>query len=386
MSQERIVNKLTNNDPTIGSVGATTETAESSGAATIDHDRLFKLLIVMFFREFLELFLPEVAAYTDFSTLTPLDKETFSNMSGDNNDSHKTSERKRESDIVMQVRCNQQGQTSLAAQPETKYARKQGRAKRIAEATFAIHIENQATNRANFPRRMFNYFSRLMQRYNMDIYPVAILSFDSPRRPMPRHYRVRFPNEEVLNFEYDVIQLNRLDWRNYLNQPNPVASALMAKMQIAPEDRPLVKAHCTAMIFGLKLEEEQKQLITGFVETYLPLDANEKQVFESELERLVPTPAKENVMKVLNSWQKEGLEQGRREGLLEGELRGQRELALRQLTRKLGLMVRSFIDLVRTKYILYVVQIATIEPICGSKAFRLKMAVRQFTFLPIYCC
>ena len=49
-------------------------------------------------------------------------------------------------------------------------------------------------------------------------------------------------------------------------------------------------------------------------------------------------------------------------------------------------MVRSFIELVRTKYILYVVQIATIEPVCGSKAFRLKMAVRQFTFLPIYCC
>jgi len=44
----------------------------------------------------------------------------------------------------------------------------------------------------------------------------------------------------VLDFSFQAIQLNRLNWRDYLRQANPVASALMAKMNIASADRPRV--------------------------------------------------------------------------------------------------------------------------------------------------
>gem|GEM_PF-2864600 len=37
------------------------------------------------------------------------------------------------------------------------------------------------------------------------------------------------------------MQLNRLNWRDYLNYPDPVACALMAKMQIAHEYRTQVR-------------------------------------------------------------------------------------------------------------------------------------------------
>ena len=53
---------------------------------------------------------------------------------------------------------------------------------------------------------------------------------------------INFPDFKVLEFNYQVIQLNRLNWRDFLDKPNPVASALMAKMDIAPKDRPKVKA------------------------------------------------------------------------------------------------------------------------------------------------
>lgn len=91
-----------------------------------------------------------------------------------------------------------------------------------------------------------------------------MLSFSSSRRAAPQRYQVSFPNKQLLNFEYDIIQLNRLGWHDYLNRPNPVASALIAKMRIAPEDKPLVKAQCTAMLFGLQLDEEQRRFMTGF--------------------------------------------------------------------------------------------------------------------------
>jgi hypothetical protein len=46
----------------------------------IDHDRLFKELLTTFFWEFLDLFFPDVAAYTDRASLEFLDKEVFTDI------------------------------------------------------------------------------------------------------------------------------------------------------------------------------------------------------------------------------------------------------------------------------------------------------------------
>jgi hypothetical protein len=171
---------------------------------TINHDRLFKELLTIFFREFIELFLPQVAAYTDFSSLTALD----------------------------------------------------------------------------------------------------------------------------LDFNFTVIQLNQLDWHDFLNKPNPVASALMAKMKIAPKDRVRVKLECLRMLTGLELNPAQTQVVYGFVNTYLQLDAIQKQEFEVEVSKLTSEVEKEQIMQVINEWTAAGIEQG----IEQGELK----LVLRQLQRKLG--------------------------------------------------
>ncbi len=57
-----------------------------------------------------------------------------------------------------------------------------------------------------------------------------------------------FPDLEVLRFRYAVVQLNQLDWRQYLALKNPVAAALMAKMEIAPSDRARVRLECLRML------------------------------------------------------------------------------------------------------------------------------------------
>ena len=35
-------------------------------------------------------------------------------------------------------------------------------------------------------------------------------------------------------FNYEIVQLNQLNWRDFSEQKNPIAAALMAKMEIAP--------------------------------------------------------------------------------------------------------------------------------------------------------
>ncbi|MGG6263516.1 Rpn family recombination-promoting nuclease/putative transposase [Leptolyngbya sp. AN03gr2] len=183
------------------------------------------------------------------------------------------------------------------------------------DAAILIHIEAQASAEANFTRRMFFYFARLYQKYLQRVYPIVVFSFDDPYREEPHHHIVEFPNLKVLEFNFASVQLNRLNWRDFLNQPNPVAAALMSKMRIAVEDRPRVKAECLRVLATLRLDPARIRLISGFVDTYLKLNAQEQQAFQSEIARIEPVE-REEIMEIVTSWMQEGIEQGKREGEL----------------------------------------------------------------------
>lgn len=195
---------------------------------------------------------------------------------------------------------------------------------------FLLHIEAQSYVEQDFTRRMFLYFARLHQKYLQRIYPIVVFSFDEPQREEPYIYTIEFPNRKVLEFSFESIQLNRLNWRDYLNQRNPVAAALMAKMKIAPGDRPKVKAECLRLLATLRLDPARTRLISGFVDTYLRLNTQESEVFQEELGRLEETE-REGIMQITTSWAEEA----------------ERSLILRQLARRVGELpehVRSQID------------------------------------------
>jgi hypothetical protein len=170
-----------------------------------DHDRLFKELLTTFFWDFLEIFVPSAAEYIERESIVFLDKEVFTDI---------TSGERHEVDLL--ARCRFKGKDSF----------------------FLLHGEHQAQSQGEFNRRMFGYFARLTESFALPVYPIALFSFEEPRRAEPDEFRIDFPDLEVLRFRYVTIQLNRLDWRAYLDRDNPVASALMARMHIDPADRP----------------------------------------------------------------------------------------------------------------------------------------------------
>jgi hypothetical protein len=100
----------------------------------MDHDRLFKELLTNFFAEFVQAFLPDVAAYVDTTSLECLDNEVFTDI---------TAGETHEVDVVVKVRFRGQ------------------------EAFFLIHVENQSSPQAGFPKRMFLYFARLHEKYDL---------------------------------------------------------------------------------------------------------------------------------------------------------------------------------------------------------------------------
>jgi hypothetical protein len=261
-----------------------------SRTQTIDHDGLFKELIETFFWEFLELFLPQVLDYVEPDEVTFLRQEIYSSIG---------SEEKRIIDLLAQVKFRGQG------------------------SYFLFHLEPQASVQAEFERRMFCYFARLHEKYNLPIYPVVIFSYDSPRKAAESQYQVAFPDFQVLRFNFHTIQLNRLNWRDYLSRPNPVASALMAKMQIAKADRPKVKIECLRMLATLKLDPGRTEFIAKFVDTYLRLNQEEEHQFAEELGRLEGVE-QETIMQTMTSWEEKGYRSG------------ETDLVLRLLKRKVG--------------------------------------------------
>jgi len=270
--------------------------------AALDHDALFKLVLTAFFREFIDLVAPDLAAALDPAPPVFLDKESFADLFDPD---------RREADLVAQVRLRQHS------------------------ATLLIHLEHQAQADAALDRRMFRYFARLYDRYDQPIYPIALCSYPRSRHPAADRHEVRAAQRTVLTFQYQVVQLNRMDWRAYLTTSNPAAMALMARMRVAPEDRWRVKAACLRLLAGAPLSGAQRRLIGQFVDIYLPLNAREEQALAAEVARL-PGAAKEVVMELITSWERKGRAEGLREGRAEGLREGQRLVVERMLTRRFG--------------------------------------------------
>jgi len=276
---------------------------------TIHHDRLFKELITTFFDEFVELFLPEINQWLEPGSIVFLDKEIFTDIL--EGESH-------EADLIA-----------------TGHFRGE-------QTCFLIHIEAQSSRQGHFARRMFKYFARLHEQHGWPVYPVAVLSYDLPRTPEPDHYIIDFPDRQVMDFHFRTVQLNRLDWRDYLQSHNPVASALMAKMAIDATDRVRVKAECLRLLVTLKLDPARSRFISGFIDTYLRLEREEIQLFEHWLKTEISLNEQEMIMELTTSWKEEGLQlglqQGLQEGLQQGLHQGESTALKRLLTRRFKIL------------------------------------------------
>ena len=287
---DKIQNIVTNKHPV-------NPNSDKNMTESIDHDRLFKELISTFFIEFIELFFPQVLKYLDTNSVTLLDKELFTDV---------TTGDKHEADLVAKVK--------FLGKP----------------FYFLVHIEAESGAKSKFNKRLFNYFAKLHQKFDLPVYPIVIFSYDVPKKVAVNNYEINFPDLEVLKFNYQVVQLNRLNWRDFLNSQNPVASALMSKMNIEPADRPKVKAECLRLLVTLKLNPAKMQLISGFIDTYLRLNKIEEQIFEAEVSSFIPKE-KEKVMQIVTSWMEQGIEQG-----IERGIEREKKLILRQINRKFG--------------------------------------------------
>ncbi|HEX4949361.1 MAG TPA: DUF4351 domain-containing protein [Blastocatellia bacterium] len=268
----------------------------------MDHDNLFKELLRECFTDFLELFLPEVMQYLDTSSIEFVEQERKSEI---------TRLQKRAVDLLVKARFK--GRMTY----------------------FLIHVEAQAHKKGWSGKRMFFYFAVQTYEHDLPVYPIALLTWDKPQTPDTGQFKVEFPDRRVLEFNYAVIQLNQLNWRDYLRRDNLAASALMAKMGVKPEERGKVMLACLRMIARLNPTPKKLRAIQRFITAYLPLDEMQGEVVREETAKLEPKERK-TVMEYMNIWERDGMKKGKIEGKIEGQIEATREKTLKLLRRQIG--------------------------------------------------
>ena len=257
----------------------------------IDHDGLFKKLIQNFFLEFIELFFPDISDVLDKDSITFLPQEILTDV------------RKGEKKIIdVLVQAKYKNETTL----------------------FIIHIEHQSYIQKDFSERMFLYFADLFKIYGIPIIPIVIFSHDAPLTIQPASFNISARGKSVMQFDYEVVQLNQLDWQDFVNKQNPVASALMSKMHMDVAERPMVKLISLQVLASLGLNPAQVEQISVFIDTYLKLNTEEEEAFNGQIANIEPKQ-KEQVMEIVTSWMEKGLEQGKELGLQLGKELGKEE-------------------------------------------------------------
>jgi len=151
---------------------------------------------------------------------------------------------------------------------------------------------------------MFRYFARFHDRYAVPIYPIVLCSYQTPKQLAPDRYIVGFPNFAVLDFRFRVIQSNQLRWRNFLQHPNPLATALLTRMRVAPRERLAVKAACLAHLIGLPISSKRRRMIRQFLDVYLPLQPPEERLLHEKLPELASPRQEEPMTGFVTSWER----------------------------------------------------------------------------------
>ena len=269
-------------------------------SVTVNHDALFKTLLKRpaIFKGFFDAFLPQVGEFIDFGSLEFVDKERIT-----------ADGRKRTGDLLAKT-CFR-GET----------------------AGFLIHFEHQAQPDPDLARRMLEYWLLDWREYDLPVYPIAVLSHKQSVAGLDAPLEIRFPNKRVLQFDYDVIDLPKMDAGSFVQMHNPAALALAARMKRNPQESVRLTRDFFVSLATTAIRRKDRQLVAGFFSRYQPLTTEQALQLENELGKVKPEAAREAVMNLTNPF----IELGKQRGMQQGEA----ELVLKLIARRLGTLSSS---------------------------------------------
>jgi hypothetical protein len=292
-----------------------------------DHDSPWKVLLQRYFPDFLEILFPDVHARIDWSRgFVCLDKELQAVVRG-------ARAGRRHVDMLMRVYLQDGSPQGIA-----------------------VHIEIQGTPDSGFSARMFLYYSRLWDRYQIPILSLAVLTDGNP------NFRPGVFEQETLGcgvrFQYLVVKL--LDWEvaerwdALWTTCNRIAPAILAtvldRTAKTPEERTQGKIRVLRNLRQRGFErqdiDELYRLIDWILHLPKPQEGEVMRVLEDEKEEgtvsYISFAERHGHEKGLRKGRAEGLKKGLEKGLERGRAEGESRVLRRQLTLRFGELPEAF--------------------------------------------
>ncbi|MCC5637636.1 cytosolic protein [Nostoc sp. CHAB 5844] len=182
-----------------------------------------------------------------------------------------------------------------------------------------IHLEIQAQEDSDLPRRMYTYNYRIYDRYKRSVASLAILGDERVNwRPSQFGYELF---ECSVNFQFPVIKL--VDYSQRLSElessRNPFATVVMAHLKAIETrnnrvERKQQKLVLVRRLYEQGFEREDVLNLLAFIDWMLTLPLDLEREFQHEVEQLEA----EQRMQYVTSFERFGIQKGKLEALLKG--------------------------------------------------------------------
>ena len=286
----------------------------------IQHDKLFKDLLQLFFEDFLKVFFPDIHKKLDFSNFGP---QNFLST-------EHTLDHGKKKKVVMDLvaRVSEKGRHDYVI----------------------VFIENQSYREKDFAERVFSYFAAVYLKHRRPVVPIVIFT-DERKWELTKEitdFSIGFGPYKFLNFHYLSVKLKNLDFRKYLRMPNPVAVALAAKMGYVKTELPKLKIDIFRTLVKMRLPENELETLAQFVDTYTDIEKSEEN--KQEITKLLETDDNKEVKMLLTMWEKRGIKKGREEGREEGKIQDAQKMIEKNMTNDdirdiTGLSIKKILEL-----------------------------------------
>ena len=270
------------------------------------HDQFWKTTLWIFFREFMELFFPEVSGHLDFTRIKLLDKEMFTDL---------PSGELREPDLVVEI-------YTLDGDLEI----------------ILVHIEVQTRRESDVPYRMWEYYSLLRLRTRNRVFPLVVYLEPGIGGVVQESYVETLFEREIQSFKYMAVGLRDLPAEEFLENENVLAPALSALMRGEEGTRVIRKLRAYGRMCRSDLDDARKSQLLHMIDRYLPLSEDE----EVEMSQKMKEKEQFEVHEWLSEYEmrgiRKGIGQGIEQGIEQGLLQGTRKTLMLLLEHKFGLV------------------------------------------------
>jgi hypothetical protein len=250
-----------------------------------------KETLMLFLREYFELFFPELVEKIQFETAEFLDKELIALFEEAGEIPPGLSDQQRITDalILIGILIENKAEQIL------------------------IHWEQQTEKEKDFEKRMFHCFCGIHFKFRKPVFPVAMFTDSAKWRiPVKDTYRLDLFGYPICDFSYRLIKLKHIPAEEFEKKipENPLAAAYLPLTGYPKKERPVIKAKALNGIAKVP-QGPRRSVLYSLIDQSLQLNPEEEKTFRELIQK---NPMFQEV-KMLQSIEEVGIEKGVERGI-----------------------------------------------------------------------